>query len=349
MKHHATRAAALLAALTLCAASALAQQDAAAPCPSGWQGEYEWFESEEHPSGEMRMVWSYEIRIGEEQSHCQAWLTGDGHSMMMRILADVQGDARAIRLLYREALPDAGPGSFHERGAELLRLERRERELLTHWGTMTPNAEDAKPGVRFRQKQSAEKKTGSAKKPAAQDAGAFSAADLKRMSTFVSNFTEVGFPDFDMTGSGSAPPSPALIYFGIRHNYTNNFKRRVEHCAEKGCEHGSLVMDAKFVAESVRKYFDLELKHRSVSDAVGWFSSHFDGKRYYFEGADGELLSFARVTRAVREGDIIRMTGDIYLEDEPNNAVGSFVATAKPHKWNGKKTWAILSLKTKRR
>ena len=336
---------------------ALAQQNAAAPCPPGWQGEYEWFESEEHPSGEMRMVWDYQIRIGEEQGRCQAWLAGDGHSMMMRILADVQGDARAIRLLYREALPDAGPGSWHESGAELLRLERRERELVTHWGTMTPNAEDAKPGVRFKQKQSAEKKAGSAKKPAAQDAGAFSAAELKRMSTFVSNFTEVGFGDFDMQKSGNAdtlhlggdPSNPALIYFGIWHNYLNNRASRVRPCAEKGCEHGSLVMEAKFVAESVRKYFDLELKHRSVSDAVGWFSSHFDGKHYHFEGADGELLSFARVTRAVREGDIIRMSGDIYLEDEPNITVGSFVATARPHTWNGKDTWAILSLKTKRR
>ena len=51
----------------------------------------------------------------------------------------------------------------------------------------------------------------------------------------------------------------------------------------------------------------------------------------------------------MREGDIVRMTGDIYLEDDPNKAVGSFTVTAKPHTWNGKKTWAILSLKTQNR
>ena len=345
MKHHTTRAAALLAALTLCAASALAA------CPPGWQGEYEWFESEEHPSGEMRMVWDYQIRIAEEQGRCQAWLTGDGHSMMMRILADVQGDARAVRLLYREALPDAGPGSWHESGAELLRLERRERELVTHWGTMTPNAEDAKPGVRFKQKQSAEKKAGSAKKPAAQDAGAFSAADLKRMSTFVSNFVEVlVLPDFDMQ-KGDAPSNPALIYFGVVHNAINNFKSRVKvkDCQVENCEHGSTAIEARFVAESVRKYFDLNPKHQSHDggeEGTGFL--HFDGKLYHFFWGDGEIRPYAKVKRATKEGSVIRMTGDIYSDDysdDPPEIIGSFVVTAKPHKWNGKDTWAILSLR----
>ena len=183
-----------------------------------------------------------------------------------------------------------------------------------------------------------------AQKPAAQDAGAFSAADLKRMSTFVSNFVEVRFPDFDMQ-KGEAPANPALIYFGIWHNYTNNRASRVKPCPEGGCKHGNSVMEAKFVAESVKKYFDVELKHRSVSDADSGLRFHFDGRLYHFEAADGELASEAKVTRAVREGDIIRMMGDIYLEDDPNKAVGSFTVTAKPHTWNGKKTWAILSLK----
>ena len=192
-------------------------------------------------------------------------------------------------------------------------------------------------------------------RPARADAGGFGTAELKRMGTFLSNFTELGFLDFDVEKSGGdetlhlgAPENAAdLIRFGIRHNYVNNFKSRIKPCPVKGCKHGSLVMDAKFAAESVRKYFDLDLKHRSVADADPPF--HFDGKLYHFEGADGEATYYAEVKRAVREGGVIRMTGEIYNAEDKNDRPFTFVAAAKPHKWNGKDTWAILSMKTKER
>lgn len=188
--------------------------------------------------------------------------------------------------------------------------------------------------------------------PASADAGAFSAADLKRMSTFVSNFTEVNFPDFDMQ-KGDAPPNPALIRFGVLHNVVNNSESRIKHCEQEDCRRSPfpLVMDAKFAAESVRKYFDLEVQHRSVSDDDGRRPLHFDGKSYYFDASDvdsgGDPIAFAKVTRATKEGGVIRMTGDIYSESnaEPTERIGTFTVTAKPHKWNGKNTWAILSLK----
>ena len=187
--------------------------------------------------------------------------------------------------------------------------------------------------------------------PAWAQASAFSAADLKRMSTFVSNFVEAHFPDFDMK-AGDEPANLDLIRFGIRHNYINNVQSRFKHCLEKSCTHGSMSIDAKFVAESVKKYFDLGLNHRSSPDADSWPSFHFDGARYHFEPADGDPAHFAKVTRATKEGSVIRMTGDIYSEsnaDERPELVGSFTVTAKPHKWNGKDTWAILSLKTEYR
>lgn len=59
-----------------------------------------------------------------------------------------------------------------------------------------------------------------------------------------------------------------IIRFGIGHNYiNNNFKSRVKKCAAKDCEHGSLTIEGKFVQESVKKYFDLELENRSVMDS----------------------------------------------------------------------------------
>ena len=109
------------------------------------------------------------------------------------------------------------------------------------------------------------------------------------------------------------------------------------------------VIDAKFVAESVRKYFDLTPKHQSFDgEPTGHLSWHFDGKLYHFMPPGGDPVQSAQVKRAVREGGVIRMTGDIYSEsvaDDRPRLVGAFVVTAKPHKWNGKDTWAILSLK----
>ncbi|MBO7410372.1 MAG: hypothetical protein J6T92_00455, partial [Ottowia sp.] len=196
---------------------------------------------------------------------------------------------------------------------------------------------------------------GSTKKPAAQDAGDFSAADLKRMSTFVSEVTEV-FPwDFDMRKKDGDRPD--LSYFGVAHNFIHNRASRVKPCPKKGCKYGNAVMEAKFVAETARKYFDLEVKHHSTTDSDSPAPVHFDGRLYHFdtnEFIDDEspAVYYAEVTRAVREGGVIRMTGNIYEgrnAGEPPRITDFFVVTAKPHKWNGEDTWAILSLMTEDR
>ena len=112
--------------------------------------------------------------------------------------------------------------------------------------------------------------------PALAAAKGFTAQQLKLMSTFISNFTEQGFYDFDVKKGndgdgllhlGGDPSHPDLIRFGIRHNYINNFKSRIKNCTKKNCEYGSLTIEGKFVAESVKKYFDINLKNVSVKDS----------------------------------------------------------------------------------
>jgi hypothetical protein len=44
-------------------------------------------------------------------------------------------------------------------------------------------------------------------------------------------------------------------------------------------------------------------------------------------------------------GQII-MTGELYNADDESDILGTFVAAAKPYKYDGKNTWAIISLKT---
>ncbi|MBE6440817.1 MAG: hypothetical protein E7022_00575 [Desulfovibrio desulfuricans] len=190
---------------------------------------------------------------------------------------------------------------------------------------------------------------------ASAQAAGFSPAQLKQMSTFLSNFTELGFRDFDVKKDGSDdmlhlggdPSNPDLIRFGIWHNYINNYKSRIKKCSSKDCKYGSLVIDGKYVAESVKKYFDINLKNASVEQSDPPY--HFDGKLYHFEGADGEAVYYAEVKQATQEGGLVRMTGDLYNVEDKNDRPCTFVATAKPCKWNGKDSWAILSMKTTQR
>ena len=89
--------------------------------------------------------------------------------------------------------------------------------------------------------------------PALAASKEFTAQQLKLMSTFISNFTEQGFYDFDVRKSGDDdalhlggdPSHPDLIRFGIWHNYINNFKSRIKKCTKKNCDYGSLTIDGK--------------------------------------------------------------------------------------------------------
>ena len=176
----------------------------------------------------------------------------------------------------------------------------------------------------------------------------FSAAQLKLMSTFLSNFTELWMFNFD---ADEMLKSDGIIAFGVRHNYVNNYDSAIAVCEIEDCPHGSLVIDAKRVAETVKKYFGVDFKdHHSVKDEPGFYKEYvyfYDGKLYHFEGSDGEAVYFARVERAEKKasGEIV-MTGTLYNANDEDDTPGAFEATAKPHKYGGKDTWAILSLKS---
>ena len=94
-----------------------------------------------------------------------------------------------------------------------------------------------------------------------------SSSELKKMSTFVSNFTEIGMNNFDVDEISDSE----LARFGIWHNWQNNFKTRIQRCPDKNCPYGGYVIDKKFVAESVKKFFNLEIEHQSAPDDYGYY------------------------------------------------------------------------------
>ena len=165
------------------------------------------------------------------------------------------------------------------------------------------------------------------------------ADELKRMSVFLSNFTELGFYDFETETVGREE----LIRFGIWHNYINNFKSRIVQCKVKDCEYGSLTIDSKYVEESLKKYFALDFKdHGNIPEP----RSHYDGKLYHFEGSDGEATYYAQVKEVFKDDEgILKMTGKLYNANDEEDILETFEALAKPYKYGGKDTWSFVGIK----
>ena len=176
--------------------------------------------------------------------------------------------------------------------------------------------------------------------------------ELKRMGIFISNFTEAGLYDFDLEADGDPNSAhfgdPAfdgdLIQFGITHNVINNPKTTIKKCPDKKCAWGGNIISGSAVSASISKYFDLTVKNRSIEDSTP--ELYYDGKNYHFKAATWkpDTVYYADVQEVSRRGKVITMTGELYNIKNKKDRPATFTATAKPHVWNDKDTWAILSL-----
>ena len=191
-------------------------------------------------------------------------------------------------------------------------------------------------------------------------AGDFSAAQLKKMGTFLSNFTEVRMNNF--TAQEILDPSHPyeMIRFAIWHHHINNGDRTIKPLKSP---YGDAALDGKYVRESLKRYFDYDLKRLpSVREPEGLSGCsqckpveyHSDDVRYYFYKADaisgGDPAYYAKVTQADKLPDgNVQMKGFLYNAEEPSDVLGPFIALAKPHTWKGKPTWAIIRIKTEYR
>ncbi len=175
--------------------------------------------------------------------------------------------------------------------------------------------------------------------------------EKKRMGIFISNFTELNMYEFDLEEDGpdeilhlGDPYNMSeLIRFGVGHNIINN-KKLIQKCTRKNCEFGASTIAKESVAASVRKYFDLPVKHQKVmGDAP---EIDFDDKLYHFDKRNwnSDVIYYADVQEVEKDEDVITMSGELYELDNPKHRPATFVAKAKPYRWNNKDTWAILSL-----
>ncbi len=176
----------------------------------------------------------------------------------------------------------------------------------------------------------------------------FSKEELKRLSLFLSNFTELSMFNFTARDVLNTAKPYDMIRFGIWHNFINNSKR-VKPCATNGCKWGSLTIACPYVQNTIQKYFGYDLKQclsaKNPESNSSTDNFHFDGKIYHFEGADGEAVYYARVDEATQGADgLIEMKGVVYNADDKDDILGNFTAFAKAN--SGKNPYAIVSLKT---
>ena len=181
-------------------------------------------------------------------------------------------------------------------------------------------------------------------------------SERQRMSLFISNFTEQRMYDFDMDEDGDdslmhlGDPEYAdiLLHFGIIHNIINNPKSTVKTCPDKKCPYGKNIMSGQAVTASIRRYFGVSIKNQELPEGNDDDSVQYDGKNYHFNAAvlrrNYDEVYYADVQDVSRDGNIITMSGELYNVKNKKDRPAAFIATAKPHEWDGKDTWAILSL-----
>ena len=183
-------------------------------------------------------------------------------------------------------------------------------------------------------------------------------SERERMGIFISNFTETGMYVFDITDGlvrnasqkdmGDLCPDD-LIRFGIAHNIINNPKTTIKKCPRKSCPHGSSIISGASVSASIRKYFDLDIRNRTLTDG-NEPGAYYDGTDYHFDvmAWRGELeqsaTNYAEAQHIIRRKGLVKVEGELYDYNNKANRLGRFIASAKPHEWQGKDTWAVISL-----
>lgn len=171
---------------------------------------------------------------------------------------------------------------------------------------------------------------------------------VKAMEVFLSNFTELGFMNISIEEMAEPANYPDLVRFGVGHNYINNFRSRVEILPE-GKKRGDARIQAKWVEESVLKYFGLSIRaDRSVEESDPPY--FLEGKFFHFWASDGEAPWHARIKEASGpQKGLWELTGEIYNADAPGEILGDFRATIKEALWAEKPSYVLVTLATEYR
>jgi hypothetical protein len=167
------------------------------------------------------------------------------------------------------------------------------------------------------------------------------------MSELISDYTQLGFYNFERSGIVDPAEPGDMIRFGIQHNFLNNFQATIEQCSGSDCEAGDVKIDVKHVQQTIKRYFGYDyadLKSVTSSDPPYILK----GRYYLFAASDGEEVYPAKVETAQKtpDGDV-EASGVLYNFNDEDEINADFTAVLKPIKWEGKDTRRAESLTSK--
>ena len=166
------------------------------------------------------------------------------------------------------------------------------------------------------------------------------AATREKMSIFISNFTEVDLFEIE---TPAAMRYGDFVYFGAMHLYLNSPK------TVKRMKDDRVSVDGKAVFRAAEKYFSLGDAGGFGSDLVSarYNGIAFDcqGGAYIFKTPADRVIYYADVKEAYDVDDLVLMIGSIYEKANRKNVTGPFYAWAEPKKYEGRDTWALLSIR----
>ncbi len=141
-------------------------------------------------------------------------------------------------------------------------------------------------------------------KPSVQNSiGSITDDEYKKLSIFLSNFSEVTLDNFNSADY----TDEQLIEFAIWHTYMNNYNAII-NVTDNEHYHAKISSDTIF--NVVDKYFGINITHKSVGYVdnpdywnYGQYQYFFEDGYYYFTPADGEPLKWSEVVEFYDNGD----------------------------------------------
>ena len=184
--------------------------------------------------------------------------------------------------------------------------------------------------------------------------------EKERLSEFISAFTESELFNFDLTDEeNDTDINPVihfendeylqdLLIFGIFHN-----RDKIKNCSNPECYFGKFTLDKKFIFDTVKEYFgiDLSKKNFSVLDDYDDFppipSEAYDGKLFHFgeeifSKYENSTVYLAEVSVVKEKGKNLFLTGKLYDSKNKSIRPAKFEAVVKPVK----NSWNIISMRT---